>query len=132
MRRRNFGESNPIDSEDWSNLTKYDEKYILPTDGTANVAQDPVPVPQSMASVPAQGYGQQEQSSAATVATEQPVYSVGRGYTQAPSEIATERPMVFALRAYKDVYVYEYSDRLEYYKHTETGMIKCNSEYKKR
>ncbi len=119
MRRRNFEESNPINSDDW-NLTKYDEKYILPTDGSANVSQDPVPVPQSAASV----------ATDMKTETVTDVYSVGRGYGR--ESVETERPMVFALRAYKDVYVYEYKDRLEYYKNTPDGMVKCNTEYKKR
>ena len=120
MRRRGFGES-PVNSDDWS--TKFEEEHIVrPTESVASVG-DPVPAMQSAGSM--SGYGNSGS------APEQNVYSVGRGYSMEPAP-AAERPMVFALREHRDVYVYEYSDRLEYYKHTSEGMVKCNTEYKRR
>lgn len=45
---------------------------------------------------------------------------------------APQPPMVFALRAYPDMYVYEYADRLEYYRRTDRGMELNNIETKKK
>lgn len=36
--------------------------------------------------------------------------------------VTNERPMVFVLRNDRSCFIYEYSDRLEYYKRTENGM----------
>lgn len=110
MRRRHFDSG---DNAEELNLTKFEEKYILPTD--AGVSPAPAaPAPSGYGFVPPA----QQQT---------PVPSV-QNYATSP---AAERPLVFALRAFKDVYVYEYSDRLEYYNHTADGMVKCNVEYKR-
>lgn len=104
MRRRRMGDGDGAEE----NLTKFEEKYILPTDAISPSAP------------PSSGYGFLQ-----NVETPRPSEE---NYSSAP---AAERPMVFALRAFKDVYVYEYSDRLEYYNHTADGMVKCNVEYKR-
>lgn len=54
---------------------------------------------------------------------------VGGGYT-APPVVQNECPMVFALRANPEMFVYEYSDRLEYYRRTHIGMVHCYTESK--
>ena len=41
--------------------------------------------------------------------------------------VATERPMVFVSKAHSDIYIYEYSDRLEYYVKTSTCMYKFDT-----
>lgn len=115
MRRRNFNnynDGNPSD-EEYLNLTKYDEKYILPTDGGAYGDGGMYGVSETAAS-PQARTADTASSAAIPVAT------------------STDRPMVFALRNYKDMYVYEYPDRLEYYVKTASGMFLYNTEPKKR
>ncbi len=60
----------------------------------------------------------------------------GQGYGTAQGlgaeKPVTERPMVFALRSDSSLYVYEFSDRLEFYRNTDGGMLLCNVEYKRR
>lgn len=95
------------------NLTKYSEKYILPTDGGQDVSDLYTPPPQgdfAPQSAPSE--------SAIPVATAQTEN--------------VERPMVFAVKSHRNMYVYEYSDRLEYYLRTENGMFLYNKEPKKR
>lgn len=43
-----------------------------------------------------------------------------------------EKPMVFALRSDPTLFVYEFADRLEFYRNTHGGMLLCNVEYKRR
>ena len=102
-RRGGFGEqTNPPPPDDYLNLTKYDEKFILPTDG---------------------GLQSQQPESSADTAT---VTAVRELAQDAPLQ-QTERPMVFLSRAHSDIYIYEYSDRLEYYVKTATCMFKFNT-----
>lgn len=42
-----------------------------------------------------------------------------------------EKPMVFAMRSDPDIIVYEYSDRLKYYRKTKRGLIHLSTEFKK-
>lgn len=44
--------------------------------------------------------------------------------------VSSERPMVFMLRDDENMFVYEYSDRLEYYRRTDVGMVHCATKYK--
>lgn len=41
-----------------------------------------------------------------------------------------ERPLVFASNKHEGVYIYEYSDRLEFYVKTNTGMVLHSKVYK--
>ena len=43
-----------------------------------------------------------------------------------------ERPMVFSIERDPNGYIYEYSDRLEYYRYTGAGMVLINSVKKNR
>ena len=95
-RRGGFGEqTSPAPTDDYLNLTKYDEKFILPTDG-----------------------GLRQRC---------PTVTAVRELAQDAPLQQTERPMVFLSRAHSDIYIYEYSDRLEYYVKTATCMFKCNT-----
>lgn len=122
-RRRPFSTESPVTGE---NLTGYEERYELPTNGAGGFGfmQDAQPAqnqtaPTSQPSLFGQSaYGQAQPGTGhATAVAAEP----------AP---AKERPMVFALRAFSDMFVYEYSDRFEYYRRTPDGMVRCNTEYK--
>ena len=64
-------------------------------------------------------------------------YASGNGYAQGgtatevrdmQSDVTRrELPMVFASREHSDIYIYEYSDRLEYYLKTATSMYRFNT-----
>ncbi len=124
MRRRgHFEESGQTAMPE--ELNKYDEKYMLPTDGafgfgtapeqvTVQPTQQPV-----MTASDAFGFMPEQNINRNTNAA-QPVPPVG------------ERPMVFALRSDSSLFVYEYSDRLEIYRNTGAGMKLCNVDYKNR
>ena len=144
MRRSRFGE-NPTsqDDNDYADNTKYDEKYIMPTNavtpdfGTSSVyaAPDRQPShPQAFTDPMRDGRdntltpSQSLFSSAAQNASGERMG--GYGDRQSAARQA-EAPMVFALRSDPTLYVYEYSDRLEYYRKTPNGMMMCNVEYKK-
>lgn len=68
---------------------------------------------------------------------QQPQYSQNNGYAQnaAPNGGyaqnsaygSGERPMVFSIERDPNGYIYEYSDRLEYYRYTGAGMVLINS-----
>lgn len=101
-RRNNFGQqSNPVPTDDYLNLTKYDEKFILPTDvGAQAAAQSPLAETTTVTAV--------------------------RDLQSTDAQTA-ERPMVFLSKEHSDIYIYEYSDRLEYYVKTATCMFKFNT-----
>ena len=48
------------------------------------------------------------------------------------ADVPTEQPLVFRTRKDPDLYVYEYSDRYQYWRRTNTGMVFENTEYKKK
>lgn len=106
-------------------LNKYDEKYMLPTDGAFGFGTAPEQVTvqptQPVMAVNDGTFGfAPEQGASRSNNTSQPVTPVG------------ERPMVFALRSDSSLFVYEYSDRLEIYRNTGAGMKLCNVDYKNR
>ncbi len=139
MSRRRFNDGAVThENTDYADNTKYDEKYIMPTDavtpdfGTSSVYAAPAQEPgqtQSFRDPMSEPDGRQPSrpSFYASPRTEQ----ANNGYgAQQPSSRA-EAPMVFALRSDPTLFVYEFSDRLEYYRNTPTGMMLCNVEYKK-
>ncbi|MCH5165967.1 MAG: hypothetical protein J1G01_06160 [Clostridiales bacterium] len=103
-RRRGIDrQESPKPTDDYLNLlTKYDEKYILPTDNA--------------------GPQMPQQDFSATTATATMV-----GDMQSVGMQTEERPMVFVMRENKDIFVYEYSDRLEYYLKTDSSMYKFHT-----
>lgn len=124
------------------NLTKYEEKYILPTDGGASVTgterggvspsglQSPVqtPAPAPDPSARSFVFGERQRSFGDVQAD---ASAPSAPYTAPAAPTATgERPMVFVLRDDRDMYVYEYSDRLEYFRRTELGMVYCATKFK--
>lgn len=123
LRRRRF---DPTPDDDY-NPTNYDEKYVIPTGVGAELQQQ-----QSM-------FGSAPDYTAPVYKNEQPL---GFGAAAAPAAAgvgsdavkatAAEQPMVFALRSDAQLYVYEYSDRLEYYRNTPGGMLLCNIENKRK
>lgn len=48
------------------------------------------------------------------------------------TDVPDEQPLVFRTRKDPDLYVYEYSDRYQYWRRTKTGMVFENTEYKKK
>ncbi len=120
-RRRPFNTESPVTGE---NLTGYDERYELPADnaGAFGYSQDARPAQNQNASAQPSLFGQNAFGQAQQS-------SVGAA-TAVAAETVKERPMVFALRAFSDMFVYEYSDRFEYYRRTPDGMVRCNTEYK--
>lgn len=164
------GFSQPQDvSREELNLTKYDERYIMPTDGRAFAAQsdnnngttDQTPaVPQSPVAQtePSPVYrdrnyvfgGDRSPAPAFATKNEERNYVFGNSPAQSSAQSDTphaqngaysqvggvppvntgERPMVFVLRDDRNMYVYEYSDRLEYYRRTEYGMSYCATKFK--
>ena len=128
MRRSRFGDGPELPgNSDYADNTKYNEKYVMPTRGTA-----PDFGTSSVYSEPTEYPGQVRMFN-------DPMTGASRGASQHASSITpqngaqntSEAPMVFALRSDPSLYVYEYSDKLEYYRHTPTGMMLCNIEYKK-
>lgn len=122
LRRRRF---DPTPDDDY-NPTNYDEKFVIPTGGGAQMQQSGM-------------FGAAPAYTAPVYKTEQPL---GFGAAAAPASAAVgsesektasaEQPMVFALRSDSQLYVYEYSDRLEYYRNTPGGMLLCNIENKRK
>ena len=53
-----------------------------------------------------------------------------QSYDFAQSAPKAELPMVFASHRHKDIYVYEYKDRLEWYLKTPTGMLLIQTQQK--
>ncbi|MDE6401647.1 MAG: hypothetical protein K2L54_03440, partial [Clostridiales bacterium] len=85
-RRGGFGEqTSPAPTDDYLNLTKYDEKFILPTDGGLSLQQ-------------------QQAEPSADVATVTAVRDLQQSEPQ-QAVTATERPMVFLSRAHSDIYI---------------------------
>ena len=106
-RRGNFEEQSPVPG----GMTKYDEKFVFSTDGGYS---NPVSSASGAFNGGNAAFGAPPQ--AETTAT---VMSM-RDIAPAPQQTAVEKPMVFKMRANNDVYVYEFSDRLEYYLKTDT------------
>lgn len=126
MRRSRFGEDSELSkNSDYADNTKYDEKYVMPTKGGASAFGT-----SSVYSAPAEQPGQ-------TRMFGDPMTDAVRGPSLYANSVPTngtgtaEAPRVFALRSDPTLYVYEYSDRLEYYRNTPTGMMLCNVEYKR-
>lgn len=90
------------------NLTNYDEKTVFRTESEELKA--------GAAAMPAAGT-----TTATATDSESSVYGQ-----------ADERPMVFATRQNPDMYIYEYSDRLETYIKTSSAMLLYKTEYKRR
>jgi len=95
--RRREQPVSPIPDAQPLNLTNYVEKTVIPTDAQSDT-----------------------QLSSATTA-------VMDGGVQSGVQTATERPMVFVSKEHSDIYIYEYSDRLEYYVKTATCMYKFDT-----
>ncbi len=152
------------------NLTKYDERYILPTDGRAFAPQSdnagnafgsatarPAVAEQTEASPVARDRnyvfgGDRSRESVFSSKSEEHKYVFGdplAASTGAPAQAepranaetfsqgggvppvnSGERPMVFVLRDDRNMFVYEYTDRLDYYRRTEYGMSYCATKFK--
>ncbi len=54
-------------------------------------------------------------------------YAQNNNYGQNTPPVYGERPMVFSIERDPNGYIYEYSDRLEYYRYTGAGMVLINS-----
>lgn len=54
-------------------------------------------------------------------------YAQNNNYAQNTPPVYGERPMVFSIERDPNGYIYEYSDRLEYYRYTGAGMVLINS-----
>lgn len=118
-----FGRKRPPMGEVPPGATDYQEKTVFSTEPSA-----PAPQTQQMYSAP-----QPQQMYSAP----QPQQSFG-GYTTTPNGGAVtemrplyqepqEKPRVFASRKSPDIFIYEYSDRLEYYLRTATSMYKFHT-----
>ena len=130
MRRSRFGEGPELTgNSDYADNTKYNEKYIMPTQSSA-----PDFGTSSVYSAPAELPGQARMFN-------DPMGDTSRGPSLYANSVppqggnaqsnTAEAPKVFALRSDPTLYVYEYFDRLEYYRNTPNGMMLCNVEYKK-
>lgn len=95
----------PEPAEDHLNLTNYVERTVIPTDG-----YNAVPSAQNVA--PA--------ASTTTAVRDNASDNVS----------AVERPMVFKSKQHPDMFIYEYSDRLEYYIRTASDMVCFRTEKK--
>lgn len=135
-RRRSFDRTNNNGEQ---NSTGYSEKTVFPTDfgspennNYQNGYAQPA-APQS--NMYDGGYAQNSELNNGGYA--QPAQPQNYGYAapQSVTPVATAPvgglPMVFASRTHKDVYVYEYSDRLEWYLKTATCMHLFNIDKKK-
>lgn len=130
-RRRSFDRTNNSEQ----NSTGYSEKTVFPTDfgspenNNYQNAYTPT-APQN------NGYdgGYAQNPTPQNIGT-QPSQPQSYAYAQSAAPVATaqvgELPMVFASRTHKDVYVYEYHDRLEWYLKTATCMHLFNIDRKK-
>ena len=141
MRRSRFGETVSRGDSDYADNTKYDEKYIMPTNavtpdfGTSSVYAAPAQEPgqTQMFNDPMKD-AEPVQSARPSFYAAQPRSAdrIDSGYGSPQSVQQAEAPRVFALRSDPTLYVYEYSDRLEYYRNTPGGMLLCNIENKRR
>lgn len=161
LRRRNEFDGYPVPEE---NLTKYDEKFTVPTDrsesfgaaqnrmygsGTQSPVQTPAPDPTERNYVFGQSAVRDGRASVFSDSRSAPFNVVPPADRSAPSPspstrepdgaprefnsapvVSSERPMVFVLRDDENMFVYEYSDRLEYYRRTDVGMVHCATKYK--
>ncbi len=148
LRRRNGFDGYPVHEE---NLTKYDEKFTVPTEqptgfGSMYGGQSPVQTPAPDPSDRSFVFGQSDRVDGRASVFPQPSASAfnavppvkqeepapaQREFNSAPV-VSSERPMVFVLRDDENMFVYEYSDRLEYYRRTDVGMVHCATKYKAR
>lgn len=139
------------------NLTKYDERFILPTDARAfSGALEPTsptasPAPPAPTAPPEPAFrdrsfvfgGDSGRASAFSPKPEEHGYVLGGQPQNAAADTGAystgnvgepvktgERPMVFVMRDDRNMYAYEYSDRLEFYRRTERGMVYCATRYK--
>ena len=104
-RRNGFNESPvPDQSDNFGGLTGYVEKTVIPTDNFADAQ--------------------------ARAATTTAVVDMPLGATDMQQQTG-ERPMVFLSKEHSGIYIYEYSDRLEYYVRTNTCMYKFDTVYKR-
>lgn len=92
-------------------MTKYDEKFIFSTDSGLSMGK-------ATDNVGATGFGAAIPQAETTTTTVMAMRDIPPTQT-----VVAEKPMVFKLRANNDVYVYEYSDRLEYYLKTDSCML---------
>lgn len=136
-RRRSFDRTNNNNNE--QNSTGYSEKTVFPTDFGSpennnyqnGYAQSAAP----QSNMYDGGYAQNSELNNGGYT--QPAQPQNYGYAapQSATPVATAPagglPMVFASRTHKDVYVYEYSDRLEWYLKTATCMHLFNIDKKK-
>lgn len=109
-RRRAFDNNNNNDQ----NGTGYQEKKVFPTDFSA---------PEYSNNYQSGGYAQDNgytRPAPQNSGAQSGVYTQSMGGTM--TEVAQERPMVFASRKHSDMYVYEYSDRVEWYLKTDKEM----------
>lgn len=110
-RRRAFDRTNNNDDQ---NATGYQEKTVFPTDfGSPEVNN-------YQNGGYAQDYGTQSTAPQNSAYAQNGVYTQSMGGTA--TEVAQERPLVFASRKHNDIFVYEYSDRLEWYLKTDKEM----------
>ncbi len=128
-----FGTQSPAGYAQPSFGTQPPAGYAQPSFGTQQPSGYSQP---SFGTQQPSGYSQPSFGSQQPVGYSQPSFGsqqpVGYAADMQPTRNADEIPMVFALRSDSNVYVYEYSDRLEYYRNTPGGMIRRNVEYKKR
>ncbi|MDE5562868.1 MAG: hypothetical protein K2J01_04910 [Clostridiales bacterium] len=145
-RRRSFDRTNNNSEQ---NSTGYSEKTVFPTDFGSpennnyqnGYAQPTAPQSNVFDGGYAQnqtpqnyGYNGDVLNPAQANGYAQTAQQQSYGYAQSATPVATAQasglPMVFASRTHKDVYVYEYSDRLEWYLKTATCMHLFNIEKK--
>lgn len=111
-RRRAFDNNNTNDQ----NATGYQEKTVFPTDFSA---------PEYSNNYQSGGYAQ-DNGYAQNGAPQNSMVQNSGTYTQSmggtATEVAQERPMVFASRKHNDIFIYEYSDRIEWYLKTDKEM----------
>lgn len=107
-RRRSEFDRAAVGRDEQLNLTNYDERTVIPTESVPPV------MPVSMQPI--------DTSMPATSTVSVPV-----GTAQPVPPPPTERPMVFVSREHPGIYIYEYSDRLEYYMRTNTCMHKFDT-----
>ncbi|MDE6028757.1 MAG: hypothetical protein K2F90_00360 [Clostridiales bacterium] len=148
-RRRTFDRTNNNNVGE-QNSTGYSEKTVFPTDfGSAqpnNYQTDYAQPTQPQTGLYDVGYGPAQPQnggynadplSVAQTGYAQPAQPQGYGTAQqTAAPVATAQvsglPMVFASRTHKDVYVYEYHDRLEWYLRTATCMHLFNIDRKRK
>lgn len=95
-RRSGFGGDSPVPDRDFNEMTGAEENRVFSTESQ--------PVATQTATAP----------------------EVNNNYGFDPASVVGERPRVFASRDNKDVFIYEYSDRLEYFVKLENSMFRFN------